>query len=212
MTQGDCERIGRVIRFGERAQAEDDPHHFLHLVLVSRTVADNCLLHLHGSVFSDGYVVLGSSQQDHTTCLADRKRGCHVSRKKQLLDGNDSWMKSLNQFADSGVNVAQSERHRGIGWSFDHAVIDRHRFGVTSNHPVAERGRTRIDSERDRDGELVHWSVLADSCENIVRNVEVGIDLLHIIEVFEFLEQAYRLDRRIGIGRHLRFGFHDQLC
>ena len=78
MRNGDGQRIGGVIGFGDLIQLQQSAHHILHLAFVRAAVTGDSLLYFVGGVFKGFNARLLQAEHDHAACLSNRQRGLDI--------------------------------------------------------------------------------------------------------------------------------------
>ena len=78
MTDGDRQRISRVIGLWYRVETQDRFHHPLHLRLVGSSVAAHCVFHMSGRVLVAVQAGFSGSDEHGASRLPDRQRDAGV--------------------------------------------------------------------------------------------------------------------------------------
>ena len=82
MTQGDCHRIGSIVRLGRLREPQNPLGHIHHLMLGGISVANHRLLYLHGLVLGNLQTRLPDSKENHTPALGHTDAGGDILTEK----------------------------------------------------------------------------------------------------------------------------------
>ena len=88
VADGCGERVGGIVRRRGGAQAEQQLHHLLHLVLVGAAVADDGALDLGGRVFRDRDARGDGRDHRDAARVSELQRAADVRGVEQVLDGD----------------------------------------------------------------------------------------------------------------------------
>ena len=91
MTDGDGQRVGRVVRRRHGIQAEEQLHHLLHLLLLGAAVADDGALDFGRRVLDDRHAGLDRGQHGDAARVPELQRAADVDGMEEVLDGDAVW-------------------------------------------------------------------------------------------------------------------------
>ena len=82
MRDGDRQRVGGIVGFGDGVELKQGAHHFLHLAFVRTAVASDSVFDLLRCVFERFNSRLLQCQQNHAARLSHSDGGGHVAREE----------------------------------------------------------------------------------------------------------------------------------
>lgn len=193
LTDGDCERVRGVIGLGYCREVQQNFYHILDLPLVCTSIAGDGTLHLGRAELADGEFRTRRSQCKYTAGLGDGDACGDVAREIEFLDSHYVRLvflkKRLHPFEDERETVGEW----GLGGGRYYPVRNVEQAASLTLHNPETRGRgTRIDAEN------LHWtirsidraSLIHDGRKVIIRNVEIGINVLHVFVILQRFNQS----------------------
>src|SRR5579884_3340093 len=189
MTDRHGERVGGVRRAAAAAR-QQLPHHQLHLGLVGMADADHRLLDQIGRIFRDRQPALGRSQQDDAARQSELQGRGRILVDKALLDRRLIRAEAVEHRPDLPEQGNQAPRQRLVGGGMHDAVPDMNET-VPLNIDDPPAGVPQSGIEPDDAHPSVSPVVGSGSHPRhyLVGDLEIGIDVLHIVVVLERLEQ-----------------------
>jgi hypothetical protein len=106
MTQSRRKRIGRI-GLDVRPQAENHPHHALHLGFLGATAADDGLLYTPGRILVDRQIGMERCTQSGRARLAELQRAVRVAVEEYALDRDFGRFELADYDAEIGIDAAQ---------------------------------------------------------------------------------------------------------
>ena len=125
MTQGNRNRVRRVVRAGGLFHVQQAAGHVDDLPLFRLAVANHGLLDLHGGVFKNRDVCLGQRQQNHAPPVGDADACGDVVAPEQLLNCGGVRLRHLDQTPDIVVQNLQPLRKGQLLRRGHHAVLQQ---------------------------------------------------------------------------------------
>lgn len=95
VADGDGQRIGDVMGFGNLGEIEQDGHHALNLKFLSATVSDGRTLDFQGRVFGDGHAHPRCQKQDDTAHMAELKGALGIDRCERFFQRDSFGSKAI---------------------------------------------------------------------------------------------------------------------
>ena len=148
MGDGAGHRVRRVVGLGNLPDAQQHPHHHLHLMLIRAAVTDDGLLDLHRRVFKQVIRVFLTGDQRHAARAADLYARRHVFGEKKLLERDFVGLEGFQQAAHARVDAAQARGEGVARIGNQRAVLHQLLpIAVRLNHAPAHRRQTGVDAQ-----------------------------------------------------------------
>jgi hypothetical protein len=205
VAKGYCQSICRIVRCRNELHSEDNAYHLLNLSFVRLAIASDRVLHLRRTVFRDRNTTLRGRKQNDSARLTDAYRRGDIPGEKELLDRQHIGVMRCDERLHRVVETRQPRRHVGRCGCLDNSVINQNRIMCRFHQTITKSSGAGIDSERDQCAGL-----LADLSEYVVGQIQVGVHRLHVVEIFESLNQSDHLDGEIRFRSDRVLGLHDQ--
>ena len=211
VADGQRERVGGVGGLRRPVEPEQPGDHRADLVLVGAAAAGDRGLHLRRRVQHDRQAAPGGADDRHRAGLRGAHDGADVGLREDPLDGDRvgrgagraSASKAASRATSRGAELVgrracattpTSTRLGPPGHALDHAEPAPGQAGVDAQHPHRRTSRSPNTSSggaygrgRPRRREA---RPSADALEHLVADVEVGPDVLHVVEVLEGVDEA----------------------
>jgi hypothetical protein len=115
VADGDRQRVGGIVRRGQRLEAEQELHHLLDLMLLRPAEPHDRALHLGWRVLENRESGFRRRQQRHAARVAEFQRASHVAGMEDVLDGHTIGPVRSHQAHETRVNQLQLVGERGAG-------------------------------------------------------------------------------------------------
>src|SRR5258708_1250419 len=125
MTDGNCCRIGGIVRLGDCWQVEQVSYHIPYLLLPRSPISCDCQLDLARSILSDSQPVLNQRQQSNTASLCHRYGCRHILAEEPLLDSCLLWTILSNDRSKLLIDLLQTLRVSQSRQSHDDIADDQ---------------------------------------------------------------------------------------
>ena len=144
MSGADCDGkgVGDIIRLGRLVKVEELSNHIDDLLLNGTAITGDGLLNLLRRALQNINAILGGSQQDDTTRLADWNRSSDVAAEVQLFNAYEVGLVLLNERVDLIVNLFKAVLHTCLSIGRDGTILQRTQkpAGIINQPIAADRG------------------------------------------------------------------------
>lgn len=203
VADGNRQGVGGIIGRGQFLQMEERLHHELHLSFIGIAITANGLFDLIGVVFKDGQVRLCKGQQGDTAGLPDRKGRFDVLLEIEFFNRAGARLVAFDQL---GQAVEQDHKPLGVGKpgrGTDHAIFNVLILTLPSglDKPKTCCGQPGIYAEDEHVRLAIFYSL-----DRIFGDIQVGVDILYVIQLFDIFDGFHHLDGFFNIQGDFLFG------
>lgn len=225
MTDGHRQGVGGI-GAGVAGQPQKNFYHVLNLSFFGIAITGHRLFDCPRTIVKNRQAILHNRHHCRATGMTQLEGRAGIGSEKDILDRRYHRAMKLNHLIDTLENLIETVGEGMLRTGFDSPAGDKIQVtGTEINHPIASYPRAWVyaqdpfHSSRPADpaGRADHkaWAgqrsrpKSGDPLNQIVIDIEIGGDILHVIVVFEIVEQ---FDQRPGDGffgdLHGVFGDH----
>lgn len=186
-----CDPVGCIRWLRRRLQAKNSRDHELNLFLRRCARPDHSLLYLGGRILCDLESCVRGGEKNHTPRVTEHDGSPNISRKEDVFDGKGVGAMALYQLADSLVDLLKPGGERISRFRANHPALDEPwgQGAIALDDAVTRDSGSGIDPEHYHSPGLSSSRVALALCGLVY--VAVRGDFLHVIEVFELLEELH---------------------